>query len=478
MTATASAATLLRDLEQLLGPVGLVRDPGRLRTLGQDFLRGSRGFGAGSQPVTPIVAVRPRSTDEVAAVVRVAAAAGVPMVERGGGTGLMGGARAVQPGIVLDFDRMNRVIEVRPRDLAVHVQAGAVLADIGAALEPYGLIVGHDPWTYPVATVGGTISTNGLGYLGGKYGAMGDQVLGLTAVLADGTVMHTRAVPRSSTGPRLNRLFAGAEGTLGVITEAVLQVFPSPEERGISGFRFPGFEEGFRAVEAMHAAGIRPALVDFGQTYRGSREGRGVVTPDGAPGVLYLVFDGLREEVRALQRRSAAILVEHGARRRPREEAEEFWQDRHVIAEQIRARRERGENEQSWSDFPGPVFDYIHVALPASQVLTFKERCRPIFLDRGISIAEWGLWHQPELFSVAFFRYAERESEIGELAAASEEALRLVQELGGSMEYVHGAGLRLAHLMESEHGRGQQVLRYIKHSLDPAGLLNPGKLGL
>src|SRR5262249_22779036 len=162
--------------------------------------------------------------------------------------GLMGGARAVEPSIVLDLRGMDRVIEINPRDRTAHVQAGVVLADLGAALEPHGLIVGHDPWTDPVATVGGAISTTRRGYLAGKYGSMGDQVLGLTVVLADGSMLRTRAVPRSSTGPRLQHLFAGAEGTLGVVTEAVLRVFPRPEARGLSGYRFPGFDEGFRAV--------------------------------------------------------------------------------------------------------------------------------------------------------------------------------------------------------------------------------------
>ncbi|HZU75653.1 MAG TPA: FAD-binding oxidoreductase, partial [Dehalococcoidia bacterium] len=477
VTALASPEALLSALRRIVGEDRLIADRAALGAYAGDSLRGPRG-GNGRPSVLPVAAVLPLSTEEVAAVVRAAGQAGTPIVELGGGTGLMGGARSLLPGIVLDLRSMNRVIEIRARDQAVSVQAGAVLEDVGNAIEPYGLIVGHDPWTYPIATVGGTISTNGLGYLGGKYGSMGDQVLGLTVVLAGGEVLRTRAVPKSSTGPGLKHLFIGAEGTMGVITEAVLRVFPSPEKRLLRGYTFPGFDEGYRAIEALIAAGIQPAMVDYGQTYRGSRQSRALVTPADAPGLLFLAFDGLNEEVAALDRRSRQILLEKGGRRLPPSRAQEFWDERHVIAEQIRARRQSGGQEERGHALPASLFDYIHVALPPSAVLPFKTRCERLFTGRGISIAEWGLWHRPELFSVALFRYAETQADVDAFGAAVEDALRLVQDMGGSMEYVHGVGTRLAGLMGREHGYGLQALRALKQVVDPAGLLNPGKLAL
>ena len=114
----------------------------------------------------------------------------------------MGGARSYRPGIVLDTVRLAS-IEPQPADRLIWAGAGAVLQDVDAALAPHGLCLGHDPWTFPVATVGGTLSTNGLGYKGGRYGGIGDQALALEVVLADGTLFRTRAVRRHSAGPNL-----------------------------------------------------------------------------------------------------------------------------------------------------------------------------------------------------------------------------------------------------------------------------------
>jgi FAD/FMN-containing dehydrogenase len=477
-TTPSAQAGVVRRLKAELGHDQVSDDRAALHAVSRDFLRAGR---AGPRelppPQLPLAVVLPQSTEEVAAAVRIAAAARVPIVEFGGGTGLMGGARTVRPGIVLDLRSLNRVLEVSVEDRSVRVQAGSVLADVGAALEPHGLIFGHDPWTVPIATVGGTISTNGLGYLGGRYGSMGDQVLGLTVVLPDGTIVRTRPLPRSSTGPRLKQLFAGAEGTLGVITEAVLRAFPRPEARKLLGYSFAGFNEGYRAIQALFAAGITPAMVDYGQTYGGNRYVATPVSPTGIPSLLYLAFDGLKEEVRALAGRTRKLLEAQGGTRLPARQTRRFWEQRHVIAEEIRARQQRGEERDDW---PGPdmLFDYVHVALPASAVLPFKQRSQPLLLHRGISIGEWGLWNQPELFSIGLFRRMRSEEDRRSFADGIDEVLKLAQDMGGSMEYVHGAGLRLAHLMDREHGAGLDLLRSLKRCIDPNDLLNPGKLGL
>jgi FAD/FMN-containing dehydrogenase len=285
-------------------------------------------------------------------------------------------------------------------------------------------------------------------------------------------------MPRSSTGPRLRSLFVGAEGTLGIITEAVLRVFPRPELTKLVAFRFSGFDDGYRAVQALFAAGISPAMTDFGQTYSGSRSSDQPVTPDAASGLLNLAFQGLKEEVEAVSRRAAIVLHATGGVRMPLRNARRFWEERHVVAEQIRARQLAAIDESdSWLP-DGVRFDFLHVALPASAVLEYKRRSEPMLLARGISIGEWGLWNQPELFSLTLFSSSQTPDDARRFAEGIDAALRLAQELGGSMEYCHGAGLKLAHLMEAEHGSGMQILRALKQTLDPSGLLNPGKLGL
>lgn len=461
------AHAVLRQLRTLLPPDRVLTDLSSRESLARDQLRRRRAFRLPPDvPAPPLAAVLPRGTDDVAAVLHLADELGVPVVEHGGGTGLMGGALCLKPAIVLDMRAMHRVLAVSVEDRSVTVEAGAVLADVGAALAPHGLILGHDPWTYPIATVGGAISTNSLGYRGGRYGSMAEQVLGLTVVLPSGAVVRTRAVPRSSTGPRLHQLFAGAEGVLGVITEATLRVFPLPERRRLLAFDFPSFEHGFTAAQAMFQTGLTPALLDFGAP---PRQGRGR---------MYLGFEGLTEEVEAGAPRAQALCREHGGINVGEEAAREFWASRHVTADQIQAWRRLEQREPVPGEPGSSVFDYLHVALPPSRVLEYVRRCTALFESRGIQVREWGLWYGPELLSVAITRATNTPAEVELVVRAVDEALMLAQDLGGTMEYVHGVGIRYAHLMAREHGYGLEVLRAIKRALDPHGVLNPGKLGL
>jgi alkyldihydroxyacetonephosphate synthase len=368
---------------------------------------------------------------------------------------------------VLDLRRMNRVLEIGAEDRTVRVQAGTVFADLNQALAPCNLVCGHDPWTVPIATVGGAISTHGLGYLGGRYGSIGDQVLALEVVLADGTVVRTRPAERTSTGPQLRRLWVGAEGTLGVITEATLRVFPLPEARRLRALAFPSFADGYGAVCAMAAIGLRPAMIDFGGP------------PDGdEPARLQLAFEGFVEEVEAADRRAMTICMAHKGIDLGDAAARDFFEDRHVDPQRLRSWR-RDEGIEPAPGTPGSaVFDYLHMYVPQSRVLEFFDRATAIFVDAGAAVVEWGLWNQPELVSLAVRRRTDTPDALERMRDAHDATLMLAQDLGGSMEYVHGVGARLAHLMEREHGAGLDVLRRIKGALDPDGVLNPGKLGV
>ncbi|MBI4489314.1 MAG: FAD-binding oxidoreductase, partial [Deltaproteobacteria bacterium] len=208
-----------------------------------------------------------------------------------------------------------------------------------------------------------------------------------------------------------------------------------------------------------------PALIDFGDDAAKVHGGA----------VLYLALEGTREVVEAEERLTLAICDEGRGRRLSQAEAERFWRERHVIAYHFmhnrRLRRERGS---------APIRrDWIHVALPASKVLAFRRAAMKVVSKRGVRLQESGLWTQPELFSM---RLATEEMRVEQaqlvLEDTVEELLRLVQEMGGSMEYCHGVGVKLAPLMADEHGYGLEVMRQIKKALDPNNIMNPGKMGL
>lgn len=350
------------------------------------------------------------------------------------------------------------------------------MVDLNEALCPHGLVLGHDPWTVPVATVGGTISTNSLGYLGAQYGSMGQQVLGLEAVLPDGSLVTTRGLPKTSTGMALQHLFIGTEGCFGIITAATLRAVPIPEKRLLYGLRFPGFEQGFRAVQAMFAIGLVPALMEFGEDYPTALPPDWRRRPPTEGGELYLGFEGPAEVVDAQAKRALRICVTQDGVRMPDMEAQEFWENRHAAAERFAATREaEGKAPYLQAQGDGPLVDYLHVAIPASKVLNFRVEAMQVACDNGVQVRECGLWNRPELFSMVL---VDPTGQADLLSRAVDRVLMLAQDVGGSMEYCHGVGLRLGHLMGREHGEGLELLRRLKCAIDPLGIMNPGKLGL
>jgi FAD/FMN-containing dehydrogenase len=458
---------LIDRLLDLLGPDGIDRRPDQLAYFAEDAM--GRRATIEEEPELPLAVVRPASAEQTASLLALAAEAGISIVPYGAGTGLMGGARSQGRGIVLDSVRLNR-IEVFPSDRLVWAGAGCPLETVDSKLRKHGLCLGHDPWTFPVATVGGTLSTNSLGYKGGRYGGIGSQAIALEVALADGSVVRTRAVRRHSAGPDFARLFIGAEGTLGVITAAALDAFALPEREALRAYRFRTFEAGFAAIEEVGRLGMRPSLLDYGEEH-------GSPWPDMAsreaePPLLYLGFEGFSQEVGASLVRAEAIVEEHGGVPLGEQVAREFWERRHVVAQRF----VRGRRRERWPSAE-IAFNYIHVALPPSKVLAFRELCHHESQEAGVGLLECGLWTAPDFFScVLVLPQAQGGHE--RLNSFIDGLLQAAQDMGGSMEYVHGAGLRLAHLMPREHGGNLDVLRRIKQALDPDGLLNPGKLGL
>lgn len=461
-----SDTNLIDSLARILGSERIRTRPDDLEQVSWDALSVGRIHPL-RRPETapPLCVVLPVSTAEVRGIVLLANEEKLPIVPYGGGSGLMGGAITLRPGIVLDTRRMDRVLKVDKEACLVRAQAGLVLEVLERRLNEEGLILGHDPWTLPVATVGGAISTNSLGYRGAKYGSMGDEVLGLEVVLPNGEILTTRAVPKSSTGIALNHLFIGGEGCFGVITEATLRVFPRPERRSLNAVRFSSFEAGFVAIQKIYGLGLKPALMDFGDDAAKVKSGA----------ILYLAFEGAKEVVEAEARLALDLCEKEGGKKLAHEEAEEFWRDRHVIAR--RFKQNRLQRRVGRSD--GIRWEWVHVALPASCVLDFRKAAVAILAARGIALQESGLWTRPELFSM---RLAADEGggERAQLVLEDtvEELLRLAQRMGGSMEYCHGVGVKLAPLMAEEHGYGLEVMRQIKKALDPNNIMNPGKMAL
>ena len=455
---------LLESLAGVLGGDSVFTREDALERYSTDALTPSRAFKAApSLQKTADAAVIPRSVQQVSNIVKLASAYKTPIVPYGGGTGVMGAALPVRGGIVMDLKGLNRVLDVNPTDRTVLVETGVVLGDLVKALKKHGLMLGHDPWSVPIATVGGTISTNGVGYRAASYGPMGEQVLGLEVVLPDGQVLTTRSVPKYSSGPNLNHLFIGTEGTFGIITKATLRVFRLPEKRSFATIGYDSFDEGFEAVAELFALGLRPTLVDLTEGYE-----EGVQ--------LIMMYEGYKEAVSAQRRRSLRVCRSFGGRDLGAKEALDHWRTRYQFGERYRKEMLNQPRSVRWEN-RGRGFDYLHMALPVSQVLDYRRRCEELLSRRGVRVVEYSVWTQPELFSMLLVPEDEvSKKSMDDLAEAVDEVLALAQDVGGTMEYCHGVGVKLAHLLPREMGVGMDVAKAIKQALDPHNIMNPGKL--
>ena len=456
----------IQSIAAIVGPENVLNDSYDLDRYSADALNPFRAFGAEEafDRLADLV-LRPSCTQEVVDLVNLAAQNKIPVVPYGGGTGVMGGAIPVRGGIILDLRRMNRILSISAADLTAEVEPGVVLQDLVEALADHGLMPGHDPYSVPIATVGGAISTNGVGYRAAAFGPMGSQVVAVEAVLPDGRVLSTLSVPKYSSGPNLNHLFIGSEGVFGVITKATIQVFRLPEARIFDAADFDAFDHGFNAAAELVAIGIRPTLLDLAEDDEGVR--------------MHLLFEGFKEGVAASHQRSLQVLTDMGGRVAGPEPTKAYWRVRHDSAHNYKRDSLGRPRKERWQRRTGRNFDYLHMALPISQVLEYRRRCQEIMAGTGVRVTEYAIWSRPELYSmlVAPEEGAGEEFRMN-LASVVEKVLTLSQDMGGTMEYCHGVGVKLNHLLAREMGVGHDVMRTLKQALDPSNIMNPGKLGL
>jgi len=430
-----------------------------------DALRPYRPYpGLRNRGYVPTILVRPETDAEVSHVVRVARRYRCPVVPYGGGTGLMGAAIAASGGIMVDTSKMNQIQEISKEDMILRAHPGVVLEEAYARLEREQLLFAHDPWTRPVATIGGAISTNSLGYLGAKYGSIGMQLLGVEAVLPNGNLLKTRPAQFSSTGFDLRRLFIGTEGLFGIVTSAVVRAFPKPQTMKVVSYRFPEFEKAHRAINLMRSNDVRPSMIDYGEE-PGSR----------GESQLNLAFDGLVKEVLAQAEKAEQVISESGGNKLDDADAREFWDHRHDIALMYSRRVSNAPPEEE----PRTKYDYVHVSLPASKILGFRTELLRMAREGGVNVLEVGLWQGPELLSLVLSsRAADPKTATRKLWRVSNLIIRYAQDLGGAMEFCHGVGMKLSHMMAREHGVGLEVMRQLKRTIDPLGIMNPGKESL
>ncbi len=471
----AGARQLLDAVRHGGPPRGLVADLAAV--VGRDHVRWSPGdvapFGHDATPLfsgRPDVVVFPGSTAEVAAVLRVASAAGVPVVPRGAGSNLSAGTVPLRGGVVLVLTRLDQVLEVSRDELLVVAQAGASTAEVAAAAGEQGLLFAPDPGSRTVSTVGGNVATCAGGLRGLKYGVTRNYVLGLEVVLPTGEVIRTGGrLWKDVAGYDLTRLLTGSEGTLGVITEVTLALLPMPATASTGVAYFDDLAAASRAVTAVLRAGVVPATLEFlDATCIAAVEDfahLGLRTDAGA--LLLFGDDGEADVVARNLARMGTLCTEQGAL-------------------DVTLAREVAESEALLSArrCTLPALSRVDsllvledVTVPRPRLPEMVERIGDVARRHELTIGTFGHAGDGNLHPTAVLDVHD-EAAVGRTHAAFAEIFAAAIALGGTITGEHGVGAAKLPYLRDRLGDDQlALLRRIKTAFDPAGILNPGKLG-
>lgn len=481
---TASRSDLTREqiadgIGRLLGADRIDTDDAALREASVDrFKKYTAVHGIFDGPFPAVIAY-PRSTDEVAAVLRFADQHRIAVVPRTGRTATEGGLETVVADtIVLDGSRMDAILDVNETDMMGTVQCGVPLQQLEDTLRARGLTTGHSPQSKPLAQYGGLVATRSIGQFSTLYGGIEDMVVGLEAVLPDGTVTRIKNVPRRAAGPDLRHLVIGNEGALFFITEVTIKLFRfQPENYRFFGFLVDDFSDGVDALRELIAQGYRPSVCrlyspeDARQHFADFSDGRNVVV---------LVAEGPKRLADATADAIEELFPEPTFTRVPDARIRSWFDNLNWGQDKIDAEKRQMLETRHLGYTTEVSVDWSRVDELYRAVM---ERIRTTY-DRADDLTMLGAHssHSYQTGTNLYFVYdyeirCEPRDEI-ELyhkplnAIIVEEALRV----GGSMVHHHGIGKYRTDWTAEEHGSALELLVRMKRALDPNGIMNPGTI--
>lgn len=448
-----------RALEARFDGEHLLADPEQMASYAKDW--------SSAAPYPPDLVVRARSAADVQAVLAAATEHRVPVTPRGLGTGKAGGALPIFGGIVLSTERMNRIVEVNPTNLQVVAEAGAITGDIMQAVEDQGLFYPPDPNSFAICSIGGNVACNAGGPRAVKYGVTKHYVQSLQVVLPTGQAMTLgQRTAKASTGYAMSDLIVGSEGTLGIITEVTLRLIPKPAAVVTSLVLFADAVAASHALTAVLQAGITPRTLELLdhhalEAVRAKTPGR---FSDRAGAIVILETDG-SSEARAFEdlERAAEVCLSHGALdvqlAQTEAQREKIWAPRRVLSLTLKESAPRKVSED--------------IVVPRSQIPAMLEAVTRIGEHRRLRVAAYGHAGDGNLHVNVLFDDASADR----ADSAVRDVIEAAVALGGTISGEHGIGLLKRDFLPLEQSPELlAVQRALKATLDPYGILNPGKV--
>jgi len=460
----ALAPALITALAHVVGPDGVLTRPEDLIPYGFDGTAALKG--------RPGAVVFPTSTEQVAAVVHLAAEAGLPMVTRGSGTGLSGGSVPIAPGpdvLVICLAQMTRIFDVDTENLTVRAQAGAITQRIDQVAARHGLLYPPDPGSMRISTIGGNVAENSGGLRGLKYGVTRDYVMALEVVVPDGRIARFgSACVKDVAGYSMKDLFIGSEGTLGIITEVLLRLVPKPAARRTMLAVYERIEDAAETVSAIIAAQIIPCTLEFldRMTAQCVEDYAQVGLPTDCAAVLLMETDGHPAAVEDEATRMADIARTHGAR------------DVRTAADEAEAVGLASARRNAFSALARqrPTTILEDVTVPRNRLAAMVTFIADTAAVAGLQVGTFGHMGDGNLHPT-FLTDERDEDEMKRVHHALDAIVTKTLEFGGTITGEHGVGLAKKPWLRQQTGDSSfEVMREVRRALDPRGLLNPGKI--
>jgi glycolate oxidase len=417
----------------------------------------------------PDAVVFPGNAREVADIVKLANQEEFNIVPRGAGSGMTGGAVAVAGGVVMVMSRLDRIAEIDIENLVVEVEPGVVTGRLHAAVEKAGLFYPPDPSSLAFSTIGGNLAECAGGPRAVKYGVTRDYVLGLEVVLPTGEVIQTgvRTV-KGVVGYDLTRLFIGSEGTLGIITRAVLRLIPLPESVGTMTAFFDDITIAAETVSEIIRRRVVPRTIEFMDhaSIQCTRDYAKIDIPEGTEAMLLIEVDGTEDEVTALLRRLTSLCTATGAigtqMARDKQETENLWKARKSISPAL-------------TQF-GPDKINEDIVVPRSKIPEMVKKIESLRKETGLTMVSFGHAGDGNIhFNIMLDK--RNTDALGKAERATEAVFDHTLKLGGTISGEHGIGTTKAAFLPKEIGAVElDLMKRLKNLLDPKGILNPGKI--
>jgi alkyldihydroxyacetonephosphate synthase len=400
----------------------------------------------------------PESVEEVSRLVRLAGEQGVCIIPYGGGSSVTGATSPREGCVILSLSRLNRILEFSEEDLIVTVEAGALLREVELWLNERGYTLRYTPQSFDIASVGGSIAAGGVGQYTTGYGGIEDVVVNLEVVLPTGEVVWTRSVttPRSAMGPDIKSMFIASEGSLGIITKAVLRVIPKPEYVLKGAFEVPSFQLGLKVVRELLLRGFKPAIA------RVSDDREALLRFDRSRPILLLSYEGWDSDLVTLLWSKTARHVESMGGVYVGEELFNKWLDQ----------RFKYLDEMKLLDSLNLWFETIDIATTWSKAYKAYTSVRE-GLERLGNIAVMCHASHFYLTGVALYFTIVYEKNPELYWRIVDTALEQAMRAGATLSHHHGIGLLRARWVEIDPGQSRVVLERVKKALDPRGVLKP-----